>query len=552
MPVEIMLLPGWSPFHIAKVSYWSRTVLVPLLVLMALRPRARNPHRVTIRELFVEPPESVRDWITGPTSSPLVDALSACSTGCCAGPSRCFRPGRGGGRSTRRSPLSTERLNGEDGLGGIFPAMANSLMMFDCLGYPARPSRLADRRGRDPQASGARRRAQLLPALPVAGVGYRARLSRADGGGRPASSTRRSRQALDWLAEKQVLEVVGDWADDPPRRCGPAAGPSNTRTRIIPMSTTPPPSRWRSTASIGTRYRAAIDRAAEWIVGMQSRNGGWGSFDADNTHYYLNHIPFADHGALLDPPTADVSARCLGLLAQLGDRRGPPRDRRRARLSAARAGSRRQLVRPLGHQLHLRHLVGAGRAQRRRHRSRRRRKSAARSPGCSPGSARMAAGARTRQSYWPGMPAWRGALQHGLADRLGVARPDGRGRGRQPGRRPRRRLSDRKPERRTATWDEPWFTAVGFPRVFFLRYHGYRALFPALGAGPLPASDRRANSARVPFGISSIAARWSTVCSDRRTAIGSRDLRLRARRARLKCARVRLGFAAVSRRRGLA
>ena len=51
---------------------------------------------------------------------------------------------------------------------------------------------------------------------------------------------------------------------------------------------------------------------------MQSRNGGWGSFDADNTHYYLNHIPFADHGALLDPPTADVSARCLGLLAQLG------------------------------------------------------------------------------------------------------------------------------------------------------------------------------------------------------------------------------------------
>ncbi len=57
MPVEIMLLPGWSPFHIAKVSYWSRTVLVPLLVLMALRPRARNPHDITIRELFVEPPE---------------------------------------------------------------------------------------------------------------------------------------------------------------------------------------------------------------------------------------------------------------------------------------------------------------------------------------------------------------------------------------------------------------------------------------------------------------------------------------------------------------
>src|SRR5271169_2430250 len=71
MPVEIMLLPGWSPFHIAKVSYWSRTVLVPLFVLMALRPRARNPEAVTIRELFVDPPERVRNWISGPTSSPL-------------------------------------------------------------------------------------------------------------------------------------------------------------------------------------------------------------------------------------------------------------------------------------------------------------------------------------------------------------------------------------------------------------------------------------------------------------------------------------------------
>ena len=60
MPVEIMLLPSWSPFHIAKVSYWSRTVLVPLLVVMALRPRARNPLGVTVRELFLEPPEAVK------------------------------------------------------------------------------------------------------------------------------------------------------------------------------------------------------------------------------------------------------------------------------------------------------------------------------------------------------------------------------------------------------------------------------------------------------------------------------------------------------------
>jgi squalene-hopene/tetraprenyl-beta-curcumene cyclase len=66
------------------------------------------------------------------------------------------------------------------------------------------------------------------------------------------------------------------------------------------------------------KYKNAIDRGAEWVLGLQSKNGGWGAFDADNTHDYLNHSPFADHGALLDPPSADVTARCLGMLAQLG------------------------------------------------------------------------------------------------------------------------------------------------------------------------------------------------------------------------------------------
>ena len=58
-------------------------------------------------------------------------------------------------------------------------------------------------------------------------------------------------------------------------------------------------------------HSPAIARAREWIEGLQSRNGAWAAFDADNTHSYLNHIPFADHGALLDPPTADVTARCV-------------------------------------------------------------------------------------------------------------------------------------------------------------------------------------------------------------------------------------------------
>ena len=106
-------------------------------------------------------------------------------------------------------------------------------------------------------------------------------------------------------------------------------------------------------------------------MGLQSRNGGWAAFDADNLEYYLNNIPFADHGALLDPPTEDVTARCVSMLAQLGETAGDQQGDARtgSPICAARSSPEGQLVRPLGHELHLRHLVGAVRAQCRRRRA---------------------------------------------------------------------------------------------------------------------------------------------------------------------------------------
>ena len=136
------------------------------------------------------------------------------------------------------------------------------------------------------------------------------------GGERAAAAGQRG---LEWLTPLQVLDVRGDWSRGGPM-CGRAAGRSSTPIRIIPTSTTPPSWSWRWTACRACPApRTSIrDRAGpEWIVGMQSANGGWGAFDADNDYYYLNNIPFADHGALLDPPTEDVTARCLSMLAQL-------------------------------------------------------------------------------------------------------------------------------------------------------------------------------------------------------------------------------------------
>jgi squalene-hopene/tetraprenyl-beta-curcumene cyclase len=305
------------------------------------------------------------------------------------------------------------------------------------------------------------------------------------------------RQALDWAESKQVLDVAGDWAAQRPglRPGGWAFQFANPHypdvddTAVVALA--------MDRFGRG-RYRPAVERAEEWIVGMQSRNGGWGAFDADNTHYGLNHIPFADHGALLDPPTADVSARCVGMLAQLGYAAEHP-------AMAKALDYLRREQEPDGSwfgRWGTNYIYGTWSVLAALN--------AAGVPPQAPEMKRAAAWLVERQredggwgeneeSYYPGAPhgtadystpsqtAWAllglmaaGETRHatvsrGIAYLISTQRPDG-------------------------TWDEPWFTAVGFPRVFYLRYHGYRAFFP-LWALARHRALFRANSSRVPFGL---------------------------------------------------
>jgi squalene-hopene/tetraprenyl-beta-curcumene cyclase len=98
------------------------------------------------------------------------------------------------------------------------------------------------------------------------------------------------------MVGRQILDVKGDWADWRPH-VRPGGWAFQYWNDFYPDVD--------DTAAVGIaldrvgdpRHREAIDRAAEWVIGMQSANGGWGAFDADNTYSYLNHIPFADHGA---------------------------------------------------------------------------------------------------------------------------------------------------------------------------------------------------------------------------------------------------------------
>src|SRR5215470_6974211 len=327
VPVEIMLLPRWFPFHLDKISYWARTVLVPLTVLNALKPKARNPRAIGIDELFVTPPDEVKRWPKGPHQkwpwAQLFGGIDALLRRAEPWFPTALRQ-RAIGKAVQ---FVTARRNGEDGLGAIFPAMANSVLMFDALGYPSdHPDRRTARAAIDKLLIVKADEAYCQPCLsPVWDTALAAHTLLEVG--TPASELS-ARCGLAWLQPRQVLDTVGDWAASRPgvRPGGWAFQYANAHypdlddTAVIVMAMER--ASQRLSPAVASDYQQSIERGREWVVGLQSRNGGWGAFDADNNYEYLNHIPFSDHGALLDPPTADVTARCVSMLAQLGDKRG--------------------------------------------------------------------------------------------------------------------------------------------------------------------------------------------------------------------------------------
>ena len=319
MPVEIMLLPAWFPFHITKISYWGRTVVVPLLVLQALQPRAKNPRGVTIDELFLQPPQTIgpphkaphQKW-TWFSAFRLIDMILR--------PLSKVAPKGMRRRAIQRAvDFVSERLNGEDGLGAIFPAMANACLMFDVLGDKANAKIARD--SLDKLLVIKDDEAYCQPCVsPVWDTALVCHALLEEGG---EEANQQARRGLEWLLPLQVLDVEGDWiARRPGLRPGGWAFqyanphyPDLDDTAVVVMAM----DRARRAAGAGDEFDGSIDRAVEWVRGMQSGNGGWAAFDVDNIYDYLNNIPFADHGALIDPPTEDVGARCASMLAQLGE-----------------------------------------------------------------------------------------------------------------------------------------------------------------------------------------------------------------------------------------
>ncbi|MBK1661193.1 squalene--hopene cyclase [Paracraurococcus ruber] len=332
MPPEICLLPRWFPFHLSKVSYWARTVLVPLTVVMARRPQPLAETGVTLDELFVTPPGQVRRWPGGAHAAEPWRTLFGALDRVLQRTQHLFPAASRARAEAKAEAFVTERLNGEDGLGAIYPAMANAIWMYHCLGVPADDPRVVtawaaveklvmDRPAEDTPRGERPAETYVQPCLsPIWDTALVAHALLETGDPRAEAAVTRG---LSWLLDRQVTDVVGDWAEQRPGL--PPGGwafqyanphyPDVDDTAVVVLALD---RARKQLGDAGPGMARAIARATDWVVGMQSKGGGWGAFDADNTHHHLNSIPFADHGALLDPPTADVSGRCLAMLAQLG------------------------------------------------------------------------------------------------------------------------------------------------------------------------------------------------------------------------------------------
>jgi squalene-hopene/tetraprenyl-beta-curcumene cyclase len=321
IPPEMMLLPRTAPINIYEMSYWCRTILVPLTIVQTLRKPGHLPLGRGVTELFIAPEgrhlanlDAGNDWFSWKRFFWLLDrALKGLEP---LGP-----------RELRRRSLELaerwilQHLEGSEGLGAIHPAMLNTVYALRMLGYDwehpvlAKAWRDLVALGHD-DGDGWFMQPCLSPIWDTALAAISLQHSGSDAFDEPLV------RAADWLLEHRTT-VAGDWRLEAPK--APACAwafqyrndfyPDVDDTAMVLIALK------RMAASEGSTKDGVMALATQWVRGMQSRNGGWGAFDRNNDRMVLQHVPFADHGALLDLPTPDLTGRALELLGLLGARR---------------------------------------------------------------------------------------------------------------------------------------------------------------------------------------------------------------------------------------
>jgi squalene-hopene/tetraprenyl-beta-curcumene cyclase len=480
MPVELMLLPTWAYFNVYELSSWSRATIIPLSIVMSHKPVRRLPPWARVQELYVRPPRPIdytftkeHGIITWKNIFIGVDHILKVYE---SSPIRPFK--KKAMAVAENWVLEHQEPTGD--WGGIQPAMLNSVLALHCLGYAN--DHPAVERGLEALANFCIEDDQSIvlqscvsPLWDTA-LALKALLDADVPPDHPALIN-----ATQWLLDREVRKP-GDWMiKSPDLKPGGWAFeflndwyPDVDDSGIVMMAI-------KDVKVKNVRAKEeAIKRGIAWCLGMQSKDGGWGAFDKDNTKHILNKIPFADLEALIDPPTADLTGRMLELMGSFGYPKTHPAAVRGlaylkqnqepdgswwgrwgvnyiygcwsvlSGLAAIGEDLSQPYIRKAVHWLKSRQNIDSGWGE-----------------SCASYDDPSLAGfgeSTPSQTGWALLALMAAGEAQSVAVNKGI----------------QYLLSTQKPD---GSWDEEQFTGTGFPKYFMIRYHIYRNVFPLMALG---------------------------------------------------------------------
>ncbi len=485
IPPEIVLFPNWFYFNIYEISAWSRSILVPLAIIYAKKPFKKIPTEQGIDELFVGGRANSilrlrmnrKSLLSWRNVFLMVDRVLHFAEAVHLRPLR-------KAALAKAEKWMLERLEMTDGLGAIYPAMLNAIIALRCLGYSED----------DPQVIRARDEFEKLgieqpatTAMPeptfrmqpaVSPVWDTAQAVYALGEAGVPRNHPRMIKAADWLLSKEVRHK-GDWAVKVPNtepggwyfEFNNEFYPDVDDTAMVCLGLS------RVEHPNGRYQRESVQRAIDWVLSMQCKNGGWASFDKDNDRMVFQYVPFADHNAMLDPPTVDITGRILECLATYGYDQSHPAVKRGLKFI-------RKEQEPDGSwfgRWGVNYIYGTMQVLR----------------------GLEAMGVDRNDPMIQQAAEWLRSVQNadgGWGETVGsYDDPNRRGQGESTASQTAWAImgllavGDTRSEcvargmayllrtqKKDGSWDEPFFTGTGFPRVFYLMYHLYRQYFPLI------------------------------------------------------------------------
>lgn len=319
IPPEIVLFPNWFWFNIYEISSWSRAILIPLSICYAKKPFKKIPDHMAIDELFPQGrhhaslrlkwnKEKIVSWRN---TFLVIDLIAHWFERVHVRPLRSIA-------LKAAEEWMLERFEMSDGLGAIYPAILNSIIALRCLGYSMDDPQFIraldefEKLGIEEEET-----FRMQPCMsPVWDTAY-AMFALGE-----SSNDRRDPQlvkAADWMLKKQI-RTKGDWAVKV-KNVEPGGWYFEFNNEFYP-DVDDSAMVMLGLSHVDTsdeRFQAeSVQRALKWVLAMQCKNGGWASFDRDNDRMVFQYVPFADHNAMLDPPTVDITGRVLECLAAHG------------------------------------------------------------------------------------------------------------------------------------------------------------------------------------------------------------------------------------------